>query len=337
MHKETTWMLLIALAAAAVLVPVSLGFLRIPAFLLEEAFVSGNMIIVGDVMLGREVERKMVQHGSDFPFVGTQAILKEATITLGNFEAAIPKTHVETPDFNFVLSVKKEFAEALKTAGFDVVSLANNHANDFGRDDLEHTRMVLGSAGVVPFGDPGRVDEFTTTVVTVGTTKVGLIGLHAVDREIATSSIQLAFNAIEQTSDIQIAYVHWGTEYKPLHNAYQQKLAYELIDAGIDAVIGHHPHVVQDVAFYEGKPVFYSLGNFIFDQYFSDAVQEGLMLNLSFETDGATYELIPVSSKATSSQPYPLSGEEKTAFLHELSLRSGLGNELISGQIHVPR
>lgn len=337
MHRETTWMLLVALLAAVILVPASLGLLKIPAFLLDEEFVSGNMLIVGDIMLGREVERKMVRSGSDFPFVGTVDMLKGATIALGNFEAAIPRTHVETPDFNFSLSVKKEFGEVLASAGFDVVSLANNHANDFGRDDLDHTREVLTKAGIVTFGDPGYVNEFTTTVVAVGSTNVGLIGLHAVDKEIATSSITEAFRTVNDVSDVQIAYVHWGTEYTPLHNAYQQQLAHELIDAGIDAVVGHHPHVVQDIELYDEKPIFYSLGNFIFDQYFSQAVQEGLMLRLIFIENSIDYELIPISSVATSTQPFPLQDEAKAQFLKELSLRSGLGEQLSSGWVRAPR
>jgi hypothetical protein len=108
---------------------------------------------------------------------------------------------------------------------------------------------------------------------------------------------------LTKKSDMQIAYVHWGTEYELAHNAAQETLAHVLIDAGADAVIGHHPHVVQDVAFYKDKPIFYSLGNFIFDQYWDTDVQTGLGVRMTIDDGSIAYEAIPFTTAGSRVQP----------------------------------
>jgi poly-gamma-glutamate synthesis protein (capsule biosynthesis protein) len=113
----------------------------------------------------------------------------------------------------------------------------------------------------------------------------------------------------------QIAYIHWGKEYDSVHSKEQEVLAHFLIDNGVDAVIGHHPHVVQDIEVYKGKPIFYSLGNFIFDQYFSDEVQEGLAVRVDTSKDILRYTLIPFESKSIKSQPKLLSLLDKDTYL----------------------
>ncbi len=87
---------------------------------------------------------------------------------------------------------------------------------------------------------------------------------------------------LASSSDYVVVNIHWGIEYQSKHGQIQQDLAHKLVDAGADAIIGHHPHVVQGSEVYKGKPIFYSLGNFIFDQYFSVETQRGLAVGLSF-------------------------------------------------------
>ena len=106
-------------------------------------------------------------------------------------------------------------------------------------------------------------------------------------------------------------------------------------DRGADAIIGHHPHVVQDIQVYQGVPVFYSLGNFVFDQYFSSAVQEGLLLKLTLTEAGANYELIPTTSIGSRSRPQLMSPYEREHFLTGLATRSApkLRTQIHSGYL----
>src|SRR5690606_29076429 len=92
-------------------------------------------------------------------------------------------------------------------------------------------------------------------------------------------------------------------EYELVHDELQETLAKALVDAGADAVMGHHPHVVQDVAFYDGVPIFYSLGNFIFDQYWNEHVQTGLGVEMRIEAGQIAYQLIPFTTARSRNQP----------------------------------
>ena len=113
-------------------------------------------------------------------------------------------------------------------------------------------------------------------------------------------------------TDFIIANVHWGVEYTHYFNDHQQDIAHQLIDSGVDMIIGHHPHVVQGMEVYNSKPIFYSLGNFIFDQYFSKETQEGLGVGITINDSGADLYLFPYQS--VNKYLELLSGKEKDIF-----------------------
>jgi gamma-polyglutamate biosynthesis protein CapA len=263
-----------------------------------------SLLFVGDIMLGRHVEKKMLESGSEYPFHTLRDFLVAPDVTVGNFEGVIPEVHVPTQAFQMQFSIREEYMEALRGAGFDVLSLANNHSFDHGNTALTHTRALCASVGIVCGGAPSGIGTEGTKVVTVDDTQIGFIFIHTLYSTPSVADIERALETLSQSSDIQIAYVHWGEEYKLVHNTAQQSLAYALIDAGVDAVVGHHPHVVQDVALYKNAPIFYSLGNFVFDQFFSTDVQEGLVVDLEIDGDTRTFTLRGVSSIGTRSQPH---------------------------------
>ena len=126
---------------------------------------------------------------------------------------------------------------------------------------------------------------------------------------------------------------HWGAEYQDVSSIVQKKLAHLVIDAGADLVIGHHPHVVQEIEEYGAGMIFYSLGNFIFDQDFSLETQQGLIVKLEVVSDKLIYQLFPVQIDA--SQPRLMNDEEKDKFLKNLSKRSDnkLEIEIKNGRI----
>lgn len=296
------------------------------------------LVFVGDVMLARDVEMKMAEYGTDHPFMQVTDLL-DTPVVVGNFEAAVPKRHVPTPHFGMRFSVKPDNAGALVNAGFTHLSLANNHADDFGASGYRSTVDTLDEFGLVPFGQPRSLDESSVSFVEIGGVRIALVGAYAVDSVPSDVEIEAAFKFAERGSEVQIAYVHWGNEYALTHNAEQERLAHAFVEAGADIVIGHHPHVVQDIGEYEGAPIFYSLGNFIFDQYFSAAVEEGLALRMKVGKDVIELTLVPLSSADSRTSPRSLVGFERAAFLANLANRSAkaLKDEIRSGALSVSR
>jgi poly-gamma-glutamate synthesis protein (capsule biosynthesis protein) len=114
---------------------------------------------------------------------------------------------------------------------------------------------------------------------------------------------------------------HWGTEYEAIHSASQEKLAHSWIDAGADIIIGSHPHVIQDAEMYKNRPIFYSVGNFVFDQSWSEPTQRGLIVAGKFKGDTLEIVLLPTVIKKL--QPELLSGTQKTDFITKI--RDDLG------------
>lgn len=286
----------------------------IPAFLLAGAFVSANavfapigeqtpvvVVVTGDVMLGRSVEGLSLAHGFEYPFVYTKDIFSGADVAFSNLEGPVPLVHERTPAYSFRFSFLPESIRAMREAGVNVVTLANNHAVDFGEEGYLHTVAELAKEGVGVTGHPVRISEDLTFEKTIRGRKVHFVGLNDTYRPIETEKARALVRGSKKDGAFVIVAVHWGEEYENHSNERQQRLGHALIDAGADVVIGHHPHVVQEMEMYRGKPIFYSLGNFIFDQYFSEETQTGLAVKIGIEDKRVSYELIPVDLRK--SQP----------------------------------
>jgi len=280
-----------------------------------------RIAFVGDVMLARNVEKVQKKYGNGYIFAALP-VLSSSTLLVGNFESTIPKVHEPTPDMTFSFSTPTSSIASLSDYGFSHLSLANNHSYDKGSENFTHTQEVLLQNNLAVFGDQA-VSTTTVTYAVLDDQTVALVGVYAVDGMPAMGTLGVAISEAQERSDFQIAYVHWGTEYELSHSSFQERLAHALIDLGIDAVIGHHPHVVQDIQQYKGVPIFYSLGNFIFDQYFNADVQEGLWVELSFENDVPKYQLKPLTARGSYSQTRFMSAYDADRFLATLAKRSG--------------
>jgi len=297
-----------------------------------------TLVAVGDIMLGRNVEKWMLQEGDDYPFRAITPFFQEHDLVLANLEGPIPKQHRPTPSGSTTFSFRKEAVLALAASGIDIVSLANNHTYDQGRDNVSHTRSVLIDAGIIPFGDQRSSDMMHIVSTTIHGRHIIFAGYNDVygilDLPGAVRAIQntRAMN----TSSFIIAYIHWGDEYTLVGNKRQQHIAHQIVDAGVDVVIGHHPHVVQHIEEYDGKLIFYSLGNFIFDQYFSKDTQEGLGVTLTWTDTGVTYTLHPID--IVKSQPVLMAEPKRTPWLDALAKRSDptLLDEIKKGTVSLP-
>lgn len=285
--------------------------------LVDNSFTIG---FTGDIMLARNVENLMQVHGGGYPYQGQVFASSSLDYLVGNFEASVPKVHQKTPSGAFQFSVEAKYLSFLTEANFTHVSLANNHALDHGHDGYKNTKLALADEGLASFGHPTQVATSSVTYLTQGSTTVAIIGLHTLFTAINDKDLQRVLTVAKARSDWQIAYVHWGNEYVETPQAQDKLLAEKLVKYGIDLIIGHHPHVIQTIDQIDGVPVFYSLGNYIFDQYFSRSVQEGLALVVHFD-EGKMHQidLLPVTSRYSRSQPHLMNQEERKSSLNYVS------------------
>jgi len=255
----------------------------------EEEF---TIFAVGDIMLSRRVGETMLKKGYDYPFAKMKDLISGADLAFGNLESPLSKGK-PVPTGSFVFRADPETAESLNRAGFDMVSLANNHMLNQGTDGLMKTFGYLSTQNIKYCGAGVAADSFGATVVKVKAAQVGFLcysygpdeyaagktrpGIAIASKQKITDEVL----ALRGKADIIVVSLHDGIEYQHKSSKHQQELAHSAIDAGADIVIGHHPHVVQEVEKYKNGYIFYSLGNFVFDQMWSEATRQGLAVKLT--------------------------------------------------------
>ncbi len=281
-----------------------------------------SIVFVGDVMLGRNVEVLMEREGKAYPFAGMSLdLLAPKSAVVGNFEASMALPHVQTPALQMNFSVTELNLEPLKVAGFTHLSLGNNHSLDYGVDGYFNALAMLQEHDLFVFGHNQTLGEHSISYLKTHRGNVAIIGINASQEIPAKRDIVSVLNEAKTESELQIVYIHWGNEYELVHSRAQALLATELVTAGADLIVGHHPHVVQDIDVISGVVVFYSLGNYIFDQYFSEDVMEGLVLSLDL-VEEPIVTLLPVASSVNLSQPSLMDPKRHQTFLEELASRS---------------
>jgi gamma-polyglutamate biosynthesis protein CapA len=281
-----------------------------------------SVLFVGDLMLGRNVENIMEKSGNDFPFTHVKDLMKNVDGVVANLEGPIMTKHVPTPSLSVTFSFASTTAKILSDNNVKLVSLANNHTADFGTPGFLDTHEHLDKAGVSYVGQ--QYTLATSSAITrkkIGSTNFLFIAFNLTNPNLDTAAaLQIAKLVEKKPDEFVVAMVHGGEEYVLTSGGKQQRFYRGLIEAGADLVIAHHPHVVQEVELYRGKPIFYSLGNFLFDQYFSDDVKQELTVRLTLTHAEAKYELIPLNGNR--SRPSIMTEAEKTKFLKSLSERS---------------
>lgn len=235
-----------------------------------------EIIFAGDIMLGRSVMSKCLSlNDYNYPFLKTADVLKKADITVGNLENPIIKNCPISND-GFVFCANKEMLTGLEFAGIDMVSLANNHTNNYGNDGLIQTETFLKEKNIDYFGVNNLV------IKNINNIKFGFLGFDYVFKNPKESDFELIKNSKNQV-DILIVMTHWGVEYKSKSNENQQTIAKNIIESGADVIVGGHPHWIQEIEYIDEKPVIYSLGNFVFDQPWSEETKKGLVVRLNYK------------------------------------------------------
>lgn len=257
---------------------------------------SAHMLFVGDIMLDRGVAIHAKKYGVNSLFSKLERLFLGTHAVIGNLEGTMTnEPSVAIPNGSILhFTFDPSFAGVLKKLKFSAFSMANNHALDFGKSGYDETVKNLDAKNFVSFGSPLNNQRLSGEMMVNGK-KVCLVGYH----DLFTHDEMPAINEIKKLDTDGCPYIvlfaHWGDEYESKQNSRQEPLAHEFIDAGADLVIGAHPHVVQPIEIYKNKAIFYSLGNFMFDQEFSWEVKHGMAVNVELRDDKTLFTLVPVT------------------------------------------
>jgi poly-gamma-glutamate capsule biosynthesis protein CapA/YwtB (metallophosphatase superfamily) len=254
-----------------------------------------TLLFGGDVMLARDIASTIAnQQDPLYPFLRIATTTQAADLMFVNLENPVStRGSNQGSEYSFRAEPTSTI-NALTYAGIDVVNLANNHIFDYGRTAANDTMQYLRDTGIDYIGFGQNYSEANEPVIeTIGQTKIALLGYTqfyassswATEAKSGLSSYRsdtivqkIADIKKAKQADLVVISLHWGEEYKTKANATQKALAHKLVDAGADLIVGHHPHVVQEVEEYNGATIAYSLGNFVFDQNFSTDTKHGLLL-----------------------------------------------------------
>jgi poly-gamma-glutamate synthesis protein (capsule biosynthesis protein) len=273
------------------------------------------------MMLDRSVRQKINQYGAEYPFALIKDFLIGNDIVVANAEGPFTQNPSKTLGVrNGPLTFTFDPAElpTLKNLGFTLLGQANNHTLNFGTAGLKESENNIEQAGLNWFGDPSNQD-LHSFVTTIHGQKIAFIGYH----QFAPSGLDNVTNEIKSAKaqgNFVIVYPHWGEEYLQNKNNFQTKIAHSFIDAGADAVIGSHPHVVEPIEVYKNKIIFYSLGNFIFDQAQSGPTSQGMSLGISLTSTSVSYLLYPINIQQE--QASLMTGDARTEALNNLAKKS---------------
>lgn len=271
-----------------------------------------DLTFVGDIFWSRGVNRFIERQNKpfDYLFENLNDFAQPSSTWIGNIECPIVTEQVPYAIMKQLLkfSCRSEYLEGFKKS-FTAVSLANNHSDNMGLEGFIETKEYLEASNVQYFGhyDSSLQSEICEIIevpivaidkegypyvatnpdeIVLQKWPIALCGYHGVKR----LPLQKEISVIQHYAAhfFTISMPHQGVEYEPYSNKYQQRIYRAMIDAGADLVIGAHPHVIQEVEQYNNRLIFYSLGNFIFDQTWTSSVRQGLVVNIEIDFESHT-------------------------------------------------
>jgi poly-gamma-glutamate synthesis protein (capsule biosynthesis protein) len=263
---------------------------------------------VGDITFGEQVGPAIERYGATYPWTGVATTLRRADITIGNLETAVSERG-SAQEKQYTFRGPEHALRPMATrAGFDVLTLANNHTGDFGRDALLDTVSAVRAAGMQPIGAGANLHLASRpAIVSAGGLKIAFLGFSDINPAgfVASSStpgtasadltlIDGAVRAAHRRADLVVCFLHWGTELVPEPDGRQERIAQACLTAGAPVVLGAHPHVLGPVS----RPgphslVAWTLGNFVFPS--AGATAKTAVLQVRLDARGVRgYRLVPV-------------------------------------------
>lgn len=279
-----------------------------------------TLVFAGDIMLD-DGPGRLIAKGGD-PLAPFAKILKAADYRIANLETAVAESGTRlTPKFYTFRAHPRTLA--VLQGRFDAVSLANNHIGDFGHDALLETMRRLDTAGIARFGAGKNLSEAHKPLwIERKGLKIAVLGY--------SEFIPRAFEAGAETpgtawseddhvisdiraakaagADLIIPFMHWGWEYEPVASQRLKTFARRMIDEGASLVVGSHPHVTQGADIYQGKPIVYSLGNFVFDGFDIPEAKRGWLLRLKLDKTGVLEWDTLAAQMDDDGTPHPIPG-----------------------------
>lgn len=260
------------------------------------AFGTIQISLVGDLGLARFVNYTCRQTNNfSLPFKNVEQIFRDDDFVFGNLETPLMSSGCKSVAHNtFVFCADSKYAPYLRENKF-VVSLANNHIFNYGQDGYKQTKQILEEEEII-------YSYSTKDKPIVSWEKKGMkfcLGAFDLLDKVWTKKEMIDLAKIyDDKCDWLIFSIHWGNEYLPKPEAWRVELGHELIDAGVDIIAGHHPHVWQDYEVYKDKLILYSMGNFIFDQNWSVPTSKSNITKLRLSKDRIVdIKLLPISIK----------------------------------------
>lgn len=274
------------------------------------------LLFAGDVLIQSEVEKRYGAEGiTSIVSEEVLAAMNDADIMMVNNEFQFSTRGEPMEDKQYTFQTNPKHVQILLDLGVDIVSLANNHTLDFGKEALIDTMDTLDDAGILHAGageDKERAEQLqiievngkkfgflaATRVIPVSQWNIeyGKPGLFAT---YDSTNLEKKITEAKEQCDFLTVYVHWGIERVEYPKAYERVLATKYFEAGADLVLGSHPHVLQGMEFIEDKPVFYSLGNYIF----RNTIAKTMLVEVTVKGNGeVNYRLIPAFAEGGKTQ-----------------------------------
>ena len=298
-----------------------------PAERSELALLFGGDILLSDHVLSAYQKAGGIGGVLDKEY---RQVIQKADFFMANEEFPFSTRGTAAEDKQYTFRIPPEKVSLFKDMGIDAVTLANNHALDYGADALLDSVETLDGAGILHTGAGENLEQAQKPVIyEQNGIRVGILGATRVMPDsgwaagshhpgmLATYDPGILLGAIKElreTCDYVVVFVHWGVEKEDMPQEYQRTLGQQYLDAGADLVIGSHPHVLQGVEYYKGKPIVYSLGNFVF----GSSIPRTALLRVSLKKDsqtgiGASLQLLPGTSGAGYTRMFP-EGEKRQEF-----------------------
>jgi poly-gamma-glutamate synthesis protein (capsule biosynthesis protein) len=310
---------------------------RIP-FHIKKPHANIGIMAVGDLMMSSWVIDVVKKNGCDYPFDSTRSVIKKADFAIANLEAPLTAKGDRFENKKFTFKTPPGFVKGIKNAGFDVVTLANNHILDYGCEGLLNTIKHLNHNGIAYCGSGGNKEKACRAVILekMGL-KVAFLGFSftypkdfwaGYDRcgtcHPSEEYFRELFHKYESQADFVIASFHWGQEKRTTPKEYQIYFAHLAIDLGADLVLGHHPHVLQGLEIYKNRLIAYSLGNYVFGSY-SNTSKTSMLLYTALDHSGLIYARVyPISvyNAAVNFQPRELDFLSKSDEIKRINMIS---------------
>lgn len=311
----------------------------------QEERTSVTISLAGDVLLADSVGRQMDIHGVDYPWESVKDIFLGSDLSLINLECTVG-TIGEPQDKEYTYRAKPETLKGLVNAGIDGVSLGNNHSLDYGRECFVQTLDHLEEHKIKYTGGGRNIKALMEPAIwEINNIKIGFIGFSRVTPSVdwyatenragivngydsnAKNMLEIVEKAKEKV-DFLIVSLHWGVQLADYPREIDVNIAKKLIDSGADCIMGHHPHVLQGIEFYNNKPIVYSLGNFAFATR-KGRTSQTMVFNMEINKEGIMNTSI-VPADIIGSRPIISEGEEREEIINLINTLSAQWGTVVS-------